>query len=203
MSVQNDIHNYLATMAKGATGDYVPATPEMVSTQLGVERNKVNKTFFNLMTHNKIEVLRGPNGRSIIGYRLIAEPGAPKREVRVPRQVDRERQAEVVVVAPGAHLTRRRGLLTPSLDAYADAKHRFLGVKEEFGGLVEASFNENPYAEEGLQLKGRLESIETQWSELRRRLDETERELKYLRGSRRDELAKSAIESGAMVQHGD
>jgi hypothetical protein len=36
----------------------------------------VSKTLHNLELHGKIALVRGPNGRSIVGFRLLAEPAS-------------------------------------------------------------------------------------------------------------------------------
>lgn len=189
MSVQSDVHNFLATIAKGATnGDYIPMDPGRVAEQVGTTRNKVNKTLFNLTQGNKIELQRGQNGRSITGFRLLAEPTLPRP--RALKKEGRPRLERPVVLMPDQP-RRRRGLPTPHLDEYALSKEKFARLRDELGPFIEAEFKENPYAEEGLMLRERLAHIEDNYSETFRRNEELERDLRYLRGRVNREQAES------------
>ena len=202
MSVQGDISAYLQSLEPDVTKGYVPATAEAVAEKTGVSREKVNKTFYNLMTRGKIELVRGPNNRSIIGYRNITPD---ESRVRVAgnghRDTGRVRQAEPVKVEHGQQ--RPRGLATPMLDEYQTAKQIFDRTVERLGPLMAAEFKANPYAEEGIRLRDRLATIEPQYSEMARELEQANRDLRALRRKHQTEMAEDAVKRGAVVTHGD
>src|SRR5687768_7137593 len=147
MSVQSDVHSFLATVAKGSSnGDYIPMDPGKVADQVGTTRNKVNKTLFNLTQAGKIELERGPNGRSITGFKLLTEPAVQTRTIR---KGGRTRLSTPSVIQPGQTM-RRRSIQTPRLDEYEHSKAKFERLTRELGDLVTAEFRADPYAEEGL-----------------------------------------------------
>lgn len=204
VSVQNDVYTHLAELAGNEVGKEVHVLSGDIAAQMGVTGEAVSKTFFNLNRHHKIEVLRGENGRSIIGFKLLQLPGEPRPSQRAPRMVERERQGEPVKVEAGMPTpARRRSLLTPNLDAYAETKAKFATMTASLGDLVTATFNDNAYAEEGIAVLGRLRSIEDQYTELRRRCDEQERDLKALRLLQEEKVRIKAGAAGVMVQQGD
>lgn len=202
MSVQSDIHGFLSTIAKGATdGKFVPMDPGKVAEQVGVNRNKVNKTLFNLVHSGKIELQRGEDGRRIVGFKMLAEPSPPR--VRRIENAGRQRLARPALLSPEQARTRRRSLPTPHLDEYAASKAKFERLTEELGDFVQAEFNENPYAEEGLALRERLQHIEGNWADLITERDELRRDLRALRGRVNRELAESIEANGQSVKGGD
>jgi hypothetical protein len=198
--VQGDIAEYLRRFSPDAQG-YIPLTPDQMAAQTGYARVKVNKSLFNLMSRGRIELIRGPNGRAIIGYRNLDAPDRRRRSNGTTPTPERVRLATPVVVPPAQ--PRPRGIMTPALDEYTRAKGRFNQLVNELGPLVEARFEENRYAEEGLRLRDRLNLIEPQFGQLRRELDEANRDLRVLRGRKQAEMTEAAITAGAMVQHGD
>ena len=193
MSVQSDIHDFLATVAKGSNGGYVPMDPGKVATQVGTTRNKVNKTLFNLRVGGKIELQRGKNGRSITGYKLLAEPVETKP--RAIRKQGRQRLDSPVTVSPDQPRRKPRSWHTPALDQYEASKAKFTRLTEDLGDLVTAEFRENQWAEEGLMVKGRLEGIEGQWGAVTHENDELKREVRVLRGRVNRELSESVARS--------
>lgn len=200
MSVQSDIHEFLASVAKGHNGDFVPMEPGTMADQVGVSRNKINKTLFNLSTTGKIELQRAENGRNIIGFKVLEGP--VQRQRNGTKRLTRTRLAEPVTIQPG-QVKRRRTLPTPAIDAYAHSKETFNRLTTELGEYITAEFNTNPIAEEALMLRERLDSIEGQWSDMRARLDEAEREARALRGRHQRELAEAVAKEGTAVSHGD
>ena len=202
MSVQSDVHQFLASVAKGANGDFIAMDPGKVAEQVGTTRNKVNKTLFNLSVSKKIELQRGPNGRQIVGYKVLAEPSAPR--TRAVRKVGRQRLSQPAVIypnQPGA--PRRRSIHTPHLDEYAASKEKFERLTTELGELVTAEFRENAYAEEGLMLRERLAGIEGSYGELMAANEAMTRDLRALRGRVNRELAESVEANGQSVKGGD
>lgn len=204
MSVQSDVHEFLAAVAKGADRDWVPMDPGKVAEQTGHSRNKINKTLHNLSTTHKVELQRGQNGRSIVGFKLLAAPTETQRKARTNGR-HRPQRLDTPVAIESAYSIRRtrRSVPTPSLDQYAKAKERFGQITEELGELVHAEFNENPYAEEGLRLRDRLDRIEDSWVEVNHRAETAERELASLRRDRQRELREAVEKSGQGVTHGD
>lgn len=195
MSVQADVHAFLTSVAKGATnGDFIPMDPGKVAEQVGTTRNKVNKTLFNLNVTKKIELQRGPNGRTIVGYRVLEEPSDRRRTV-ARRPVGRPRLSQPVVIQPGA--PRRRGLPTPHLDEYSAGKEKFDRLREELGDLIDAQFRANPYAEEGLMLKERLASVEEHYAQVLHENETMARDLRALRGRVNRELREEVERSEA------
>lgn len=193
MSVQFQVHEFLATSAKDRADEWIAMDPGQVADGCGLDRNKVNKTLFNLSHAGKIELQRGPNGRSIIGYKLLAPPSA--RAVATPiTRLPRRRFENPVKVMPGQR--RRSSVPTPHLDEYANAKDRFAILTEQFGELVEATFHANAYAEEGLLLRERLAASEQQWIDMRAELDACQRELRM---SRRP----VPVDGNSLVTHGE
>lgn len=184
MSTQGAIFDFMKTLKPEEESGYIPANANQIALQTGFDRDKVNKTLFNLSHTHKIELVRGPNGRDIIGYRVLDATERPAR-----RQPVLSRPAPVTVThaRPG----RARTTSTPALDAYAMAKERFEAMRADFGELVEATFNENQYAEEGLRVKTRLDIMEARVVELQEELAEAERDLKYLRGKKQGEIAEA------------
>lgn len=203
MSAQGQVTDFLRSMKP--EGDVLRLDPNKVALQTGVSREQVNKTLYNLKAHGRIELLRDDGGRAITGIKVIdLEPrqrgGARPR--KNPGQVgadgSRIRQADPI------ESTRRvYALRTPALDEYARAKNRFESMRSDFGDLVEATFKENPYAEEGLRLRERLANIETQFIDLRREKEETEREYRSLRARKQAAIAAEVEANGTAVQHGD
>jgi hypothetical protein len=193
MSVQSDVHTFLATVAKGADGDFVTMDPGKVAEQVGTTRNKVNKTLFNLTATGKIELQRGKNGRSITGFKLLEGPGEP-RTPRSVRKVGRPRLEGPVVIRPDQP-RRRRGIPTPNLDDYASAKETFARLSDELGDLIDAQFRQNPWAEEGLLLRDRLAQIEGNYSVLVQENETLRRDVRALRGRVNRELAESVARS--------
>jgi len=179
MSVQSDVHEFLATVAEGANGEFIPMDPGKVAEQIGTSRNKVNKTLFNLTQSGKIELQRGANGRSITGYKLLAAPAPQSRTIRKPR---RERLSSPLRL--DANRTRRkpRGWHTPVLDEYEASKAKFERLTTELGDLITAEFKDNPYAEEGLMLKRRLEAVEEHYHTLNEEVGTLRSEVRILRG---------------------
>lgn len=191
MSVQSDVHEFLATIAKGANGEYLPMDPGKVADQVGTSRNKVNKTLFNLTQSGKIELQRADNGRHIIGFKLLASPSEVK-----PRQIRRPGRPRLSSPAPITTDTpRRRRVHTPALDEYASSKARFTQLTEELGELVTAEFRENRWAEEGLMLRERLEHMEEAYGPLLTENEGLKRDLRALRGRVNRELADSVAQS--------
>lgn len=214
MSVQSDISEFLTAFAKGATGQRVDITPDVIALQTGQSRDKVNKTLNNLMTRKRIELVRGPNGRAIIGYKLLDPPPDRRRRAgaraSVPYAVvaadERAKDALQNGASKGGSATvsrplRTRQVYTPTLDKYESAKRRFAVLTEELGDRVEATFREDPLAEEALLLRERVTLLEEQLHEWRSRATEAERERDGLRTRHMEATTKKALESGAMVQH--
>ena len=200
MSAQSEIHTFLAQVAKGSSGDFVPMDPGEVARQTGIARNMVNKTLFNLTSTGKLELKRGENGRSIVGFKVLAQPGEARRQPRVNGTAMHR-----PTVMQGGMTARklRRTVQTPHVDQYASAKDRFESMRSELGPLIDAKFNEDPMAEEALMLRARLDQIEGGWNEMAEELAITKRDLESLRRSSRRELAEAVSRSGATVQHGD
>lgn len=201
MSVQSDVHQFLATVAKGSeNGGFIAMDPGKVAEQVGTTRNKVNKTLFNLTHSGKIELERGPNGRSITGFKLLAEPSEVKPRA-VAKRRGRQRLASPATIQPGQAL-RRRSIQTPRLDEYEHSKQKFERLTRELGDFVHAEFNANPYAEEGLALRERLNHIEDTYGTVVRENEELKRDLRALRGRVTRELGES-VASESRVTSGD
>ena len=66
-----------------------------------------------------------------------------------------------------------------------------------------AEFKTNPYAEEGLRLRDRLATLEPQYSEMARELEQANRDLRALRREHQNDMAADAIKRGAVATHGD
>jgi len=188
LSVQSEIHEFLASVAKDQPdGKFLPLDPGTLATQVGTSRNKVNKTLYNLNVSNKIELERGANGRSITGFKLLA---GPSEKPRVARKPGRPRLDSPIVLHPGT-VRRRRGLPTPNLDEYAAAKEKFGRMRDELGDLISAEFRTNPYAEEGLMLRDHLASIEDHYAETSAKVEGLERDLRALRRLQSREMAEA------------
>lgn len=209
MSMQGDLQGFLVTMANGATDGQVLMTPDQMALQTGISRDKVNKTLNNLMTRKRIELLRGENGRSITGYRVLEAPpdkrlresapaAEPKRRGRPPRAATVEQQPEE---KHEPRHYRRRVAYTPMLDEYAGQKKRFEALTSELGDRIQATFKEDPLAEEALLLRERLELAEDQASDWRHKAEGWEQEVRALRTRHMQAVERKATESGAMVQH--
>lgn len=194
MSVQSDVHEFLATVANGANGDFLPMDPGKVAEQVGTTRNKVNKTLFNLTQAGKIELQRGSNGRSITGFKLLAGPSETK-EPRTIRRQGRQRLASPMTLTPEQARRPRRSWHTPALDDYAASKEKYERLTAELGDLVTAEFKENPWAEEGLILRERLLHIEGTYGEVMSENETLKRDLRALRGRVNRELAESVTKS--------
>lgn len=221
MSVQSQVTDFLSTLAKGAEGP-VTITPEQMALQMGLSRDKVNKTLSNLKARKRIELLRGKNGRDIIGYRMLEAPPDRRRRTSRYAEEDALARAEVVHLTPVPPHTngqtngkvtptdavrtwarRGRQVYTPQLDAYVAARKKFAILTEELGDRIEATFREDPLAEEGLLLKERLLVVEEQLHEYRQRAEEAERERDALRTRHVQATTRKAVEAGAIVQHSD
>lgn len=204
MSAQGQITEFLRALKP--EGDAVSLTPNQIALQTGVSREQVNKTLYNLSAHERVELVRGQNGREIVGLKLLDLEPRQRGGARVKGDsaTKRERVRYAEPVAVEAHTPRRTvSVRTPMLDEYARAKSRFEQLKTDFGDLVEATFKENPYAEEALRLRDRLLVSEQQQSELRRERDEFERDFRALRARRHTEIAQEAAKNGAVATSGD
>ena len=211
MSMQGDVQSFLATMAKDAKDQTVTITPDQIALQTGITRDKVNKTLNNLMTRKRIELLRGPNGRSITGYRMLEVPTDKRRRSNGNGHAPQPEhhvadQPEVQSAEPEEHQPRqyrRRLVITPLLDQYVAQKKKFEAIVEEFGDRIEASFRADPLAEEGLALQERLTIVEQQLHEWRARAEEAERNERALRTRHVQAVERKAVEAGAVAVHGD
>lgn len=204
MSAQGQITEFLRAMK--TEGEMLPVSPNQIAIQTGISREQVNKTLYNLKAHNRVELVRGDNGREIVGLKVIDLEPRQRGGARTPRSGGTDKHERVrysdPVVIEGA--TRRQlSIRTPAIDEYGKAKARFESLRSELGDMVEATFRENPYAEEGLRLKDRLASIEQQFSEVRREKDEVERDYRSLRARKLADIAAEAEKNGATVKHGD
>ena len=207
MSVQADIERFLGTLADGTKEKQVDITPDQIAVQTGISRDKVNKTLNNLMTRKRIDLMRGPNGRTITGYRLLEPPpdrrrrdgGHVLRPVSVEER-DMLRRGEASR-PPTPHRVRRA--YTPMLDEYWSKKEQFNQMVSVLGDRVEATFREDPVAEEALLLKERLELAESSLSEWRHRAEDAEREVRDLRTRHIQAVTRKTMESGAVVVHSD
>ena len=200
MSVQADVAEFLRRFEPDSTG-YIPLTPKEVAAQTGYSADKVNKTLFNLMIHGKIELVRGPNGRTILGYRNTDAPVDGRKARGHGATSRRERLSEPVTIHPGQAKPARGSVPTPHLDEYERQKKRFQSLVDELGPLVRAEFEQNTYAEEGLLMKARLASIEFDYSRIRRENEEMDRDLRTLRGRRHSDMTAAALRDGSMVTH--
>lgn len=199
MSAQGEVTEFLRAMKP--KGDTLPITPNQIAIQTGISREQVNKTLYNLSARSRVELLRGDNGREIVGLKLIdLEPRQRGGARKKGGGVERVRYADPVEVHGTA---RRLSLRTPALDEYARAKSRFDSIKADLGELVEATFRENPYAEEGLRLRERLANIEQQLIEVRHEKDEVERDYRSLRARKMADIAAEVERTGTQVKHGD
>ena len=208
MSMQADIQSFLVSMADGATDKDVRITPEQVALQTGVSRDKVNKTLHNLMTRKRIDLLRGENGRAIIGYRLLEPPPDGRRRAHTNGSsrpsVPRAPRAATETTEKAAPAVRRRRLVyTPLTDAYEESKVRYSIFVETLGDRIESSFKEDPQAEEAILLKERLALVEEQVHELRVANEELERDVRSLRTRHMRAVEQKASEAGAVLVHGD
>lgn len=198
MSVQSDVMDFLAAVAKGAeSSDFLPMDPGKVAEQVGTTRNKVNKTLFNLTQTGKIELQRAQNGRNITGFKLLVDPATIRRRTTTNgRTVKRERFSKPVTIGPDQpRRVMRRAWHTPALDEYAASKEKYRRLTEELGDLVEAQFKENAYAEEGLMLRERLMAIEENYGPLHNENESLKRELRVLKGRVHRELAESVAKT--------
>lgn len=208
MSMQQDLGQFLSSMAEGTIGKDVKMTPEQMALQTGIARDKVNKTLNNLSTRKRLELLRGENGRSIIGYRLLEPPTDRRRKassnghvpVAAPKRRGRPPKVKVEEPAP---VRRRRFVITPMTDAYAESKARYNRFVETMGDRVEAHFKEDPLAEEAMALKERLDMVEEQLAEATRHNAELDRDNRALRTRHMQAVERKVMESGAAVVHGD
>lgn len=199
MSAQGQVTDFLRSLKP--EGDVLRLDPNKVALQTGVSREQVNKTLYNLKAHGRIELLRDEGGRAITGIKVIDLEPRQRGGARVKGQ-----SAEKHTRVRGSEetVTRRfASLRTPMLDDYQRAKSRFEQMTSDFGDLVEATFRENPYAEEGLRLRERLAHIEAQYSDLRAERDELERDYRALRARKQATIAEEVAKNGTGVVHGD
>lgn len=211
MSMQGDIQSFLTSVAEGATGKDIHMTPDQMALQTGISRDKVNKTLNNLSTRHRIELLRGPNGRAIIGYRLLEPPADRRRRDPqdghvAPAQAKAPRAARTATEAaetPAPATRRRRLVFTPMTDAYEASKARYAKFVESMGDRVEASFREDPQAEEAVALKERLALVEDQLHEATAHNAELERDVRALRTRHVQAVERKAVEAGAVAINSD
>lgn len=200
MSAQGEVTEFLRAMKP--KGDTLPITPNQIAIQTGISREQVNKTLYNLSARSRVELLRGDNGREIVGLKVLdLEPRQRGGARKQNGGVERVRYSDPVESQGGP--ARRLSLRTPALDEYARAKSRFDSIKADLGELVDATFRENPYAEEGLRLRERLANIEQQLIEVRHEKDEVERDYRSLRARKMADIAAEVERTGTQVKHGD
>jgi hypothetical protein len=187
MSLQSDVAQFMESLQPDEDKGYVPLDVVVISKQLGYASDKVSKALYNLGNRGKVEFVRGPNGRDIIGFRPI----------------DLSDRRGKRAVAKVQHTKPTSRVYTPHLDEYATIKGKFNRFLAEMGPLVTATFEENKYAEEGLRLRERLGAVEPGYAELRAQLDEALADVRHLRGKLRQEMAAAVKENGAAVVHSE
>ena len=211
MSAQGDITDFMVALSNGAPDRKVDITPDQIALQTGITRDKVNKTLHNLMTRDKVKLFRGPNGRSIVGFQMLET--VDRRRTKEPAPVDVALAAQPVAPAkpstnghapaepasPKRHY--RRQVITPTLDEYVRQKSVYQRLVDELGDRVEATFREDPMAEEALQLRERLDIVEDQMLDWRHKAEGWEQEVKALRTRHVQAVERKAVEAGAVVQH--
>ena len=75
MSIQRELHQHLAALADRTTvGETTFATAAAMAQTLHISVPCVSKTLHNLELHGKVGLVRAANGRSIVGFRLLAPP---------------------------------------------------------------------------------------------------------------------------------
>jgi len=213
LSTQGTITEFLSRFGADATGDYIAITPAAISLQLGVERDLVSKTLYNLSHTGKIDLVRGSNNRDVVGYKIIdlsdRRGQSPQPGVRAARAAGVAKRAAArprkvpAILAVLAAPQKPAGLKTPATDDYARAKKKFEALQHDFGDYVEASFKANPFGEEALALRDRLAVVEQELATTKRENDEAQRDLKVLRGRSHAAMAESVERSGAAVVHAD
>ena len=209
MSAQGDITDFMVAMSNGTPNGKVDITPDQIALQTGITRDKVNKTLHNLMTRGRVELFRGPNGRSITGYRMLEAPPDKRRKsaeakpaesapAPAPARSDGH-ESEPEAQPPKRH--NRRIVYTPVLDEYLRQKAVFTRLVDQLGDRVEATFKDDPLAEEALQLRERLDLVEEQMLDWRHKAEGWEHETKALRTRHVQAVERKAVEAGAVVQH--
>ena len=207
MSTQGDIQSFMTALANGTPDHRVDITPDQIALQTGITRDKVNRTLHNMMVRDKVELLRAENGRTIIGFRMLDTPPDKRRKTRAPALAVVEPQpVEEPKPSTNGHsaprTTRgRRVVYTPKLDEYARQKARFDKMVEEFGDRIEATFREDPMAEEALLLRERLDLVEDQAADWRHKAEGWEHEVNALRTRHIQAVERKAVEAGATVVH--
>src|SRR3990172_6317671 len=183
MSVTADITKTIVTLAPNA-GDTVDMEPRELAQRVGTDRQKVNQIVFALAQKGVITTKRGDTGRSIVGFTRVD----PVTARRLAKGTSRGARTRKEVVDDATARTR-----TPHLDLYLRQKEHFLRLVKGLGDRIEATFREEPMAEEGLRLRARLEALEPQFTDLLKRANQDARDLKYLRDRFKVEIADSVV----------
>jgi hypothetical protein len=188
MSITASITKTIVTLAPNA-GDSVDMEPKELAQRVGADRQKVNQVVFALAQKGVISTKRGSNGRSIVGLTMVD----PVTARRLAKGTSRGSRARKEVVEEAVAKTR-----TPHLDGYLRQKEHFVRLVKGLGDRIEATFREDPIAEEGLRLRARLEALEPQFSDLLKRASQEARDLRYLRERFKVEIADS-VAAGVVV----
>ena len=226
MSDSAAILAFLVERSGDKPGKKVKVDPGTIATETGITREKVNKTLANLRARGRVELLRGPNGRDIIGYELkpakpdlrsaanrAAAGRGPKRArgpVRLPRVGSPESDAKLTSLERSApKLVERltggiRRPFTPNIDRYATDKATFQNMRDMLGDrLVDATFKEDPVAEEALLIREQYDVLDRERKEWRLRAEAAERQLRDQQRATSASVAQRAHEAGAVAVAGE
>lgn len=179
------VFNWIMNRPEG-DGEWRRGTVKDIAEALNIDPTHVSQIVGSLKRTNNIDTLN-MDGR-VVGFKVLA---APRWSWGGKRRDKKEQPAE----------TGTLRINVPNVSRYAEAKEAFEKMKAEMPEYIEASFKEDPMAEEALLLRDRLASSVDRTRELQSELNKQRRELEYLRKAQNPQF-KEALKSAGVV-HGD
>lgn len=196
MSKRKRIFDYIKSKKANRDG-WVKMTNVELAENIGMSVTEVQQLVGSLKATGNVDTLLENN--RVQGFKIIKEPSRWRRG----------RDAVAQAVKSGSRKAKTDKaqnnvvplVRTPMIDRYGAAKETFERMisDEAVREHVEATWNANPVAEEGLTLKQQLDALRERHAELTAKYNEEHRELGYLR-TRNNEQLRAGLQS-AGVEH--
>lgn len=193
MSKRQKIFDYIKSK-KASRDGWVKMTNAELAENIGMSVTEVQQLVGSLKATGNVDTLLVNN--RVQGFKIIKQPSRWRRGREAVKQVVKRGKGRTDQPQNVVSLIR-----TPMIDRYGAAKETFdrmisdEAVKEH----VEATWRENPMAEEGLSLKQQLDALRERHQQLQTTYNEEHRELEYLRTRNNEQLREGLRTAG--VEH--